>query len=138
MLKIVLDTNILLICLSTKSKYRPIFDGLLNEKYQLIISNDILTEYVEILARKTNSNIANNIAELFLVIKNVIKIDVYYRWNIILQDYDDNKFVDCAIAANANFIVTNDKHFNVLEDIEFPKVKVINADNFMAMLQDEK
>lgn len=59
MLKVVLDTNIPLICLPTKSKYRPIFDNLLTGRFQLVISNDILSEYVEIIERKTNSVIAN-------------------------------------------------------------------------------
>jgi len=138
MWKVILDTNILLICLSTKSKYRPIFDALITGKYELIISNEILNEYIEILAEKTNSNIAHNVAELLLALKNVKKIDVYYRWNLIRSDYDDNKFVDCAVAANAAFIVSNDRHFNELQNIEFPKVKVIKADEFLTNLSNEK
>ncbi len=61
----------------------------------------------------------------------MVKTDVYYRWNLIKQDTDDNKFVDCAIAANANFIVTNDKHFKGLKNISFRKVEVISADEFL-------
>lgn len=83
MSKVVLDTNILLICLAINSKYRPIFDALITGKYELIISNDILSEYVEILSAKTNLTIANNVAELLLVLRNVIKVDVYFRWNLI-------------------------------------------------------
>jgi uncharacterized protein len=137
MLKIVLDTNIPLVFLSTKSKYRPIFDALIAGKFELIISNEILTEYVEILAEKTTVTIVNNVAELLLVLKNVKKTAVYYRWNLIKQDADDNKFVDCAIAANADFIVSNDKHFNELKNIEFPKVRIVTAGEFLAKLQDE-
>ena len=48
---------------------------------------------------------------------------------------DRNKFVDCAIASNADFIVTNDGHFNVLKNIPFPKVKVISIDDFMEILK---
>ncbi|CAN5441176.1 hypothetical protein BH18ACI1_BH18ACI1_12400 [soil metagenome] len=131
MLIIVLDTNILLVSIATKSKYRPIFDALIAGKYVLALSNSILSEYIEILEQKTTSVIASNIAELLLNLKNVVKTDVYYRWNLIKQDTDDNKFVDCAIAANANFIVTNDKHFKGLKNISFPKVKVISADEFL-------
>lgn len=138
MLKIVLDTNILLICLATKSKYRPIFDYLLAGRFQLVISNDILSEYVEILERKTNSVIANNVAELLLTLKNVRKAEVYFRWNLIKSDADDNKFADCAIAANADFIVSNDRHFKELENIDFPKIKVINSEDFLTLLQNEQ
>ncbi len=131
MLIIVLDTNILLVSIATKSKYRPIFDALIAGKYVLALSNSILSEYIEILEQKTTSVIASNIAELLLNLKNMVKTDVYYRWNLLKQDTDDNKFVDCAIAANANFIVTNDKYFKGLKNISFPKVKVISADEFL-------
>ncbi len=137
MWRIVLDTNILLICLSRKSKYRLIFDALIRNKYELIISNEILSEYIEILTEKTSATIANNVAELLLALKNVRKIEVYYRWNLIKQDADDNKFVDCAIAGNADFIATNDKHFNELKTFTFPKVRIINADDFLSKIQNE-
>ena len=45
-----------------------------------------------------------------------------------------NKFVDCAIVANAHFIVTEDKHFNALKNIEFPHVDVIGIDDFKDIL----
>ena len=138
MLKIVLDTNILLICLPTKSKYRPIFDNLMAGTFQLVISNEILSEYTEILGRKTNSVIANNVAELLLTLKNVRKSEVYYRWNLIKADADDNKSADCAVAANADFIVSNDRHFGELKKTDFPKINVINSENFLLLLQNNE
>ena len=42
--------------------------------------------------------------------------------------------VDCAIAANAKCIVTEDKHFKVLENIPFPKVEVIGIEDFKCYL----
>jgi len=53
---------------------------------------------------------------------------------LIEVDPDDNKFVDCAIAANALFIVTNDHHFDVLQTIPFPTVSIIRIDDFLALL----
>ena len=50
---------------------------------------------------------------------------------------DDNKFVDCAIAANASYIVSQDHHFDILKTIEFPKVELIDIDTFMALLDNE-
>ncbi len=131
---IVLDTNILLISIPKFSKYRPIFNGLLNDRFRLAISNEILSEYIEILSNKTTLTIANNIAELLLSLPNTSKTEVYFRWNLIKSDFDDNKFVDCAIASNATFIVSNDKHFRELKAIQFPKVKSITADDFLQRL----
>ena len=54
----------------------------------------------------------------------------------VVVDKDDNKFVDCAIAGNAKFIVTNDKHFNALKDIHFPIVDVVSSADFLQKLKD--
>jgi predicted nucleic acid-binding protein len=50
-------------------------------------------------------------------------------------DYDDNKFVDAAIVRNVDFIVTNDRHFNPLKEIDFPKVEIINIDDFLDIVK---
>ena len=134
-MKIVLDTNILLISIPKFSKYRPIFEALLKQKFTLSISNEILSEYREILAQKTNQMIADNVSELLLILVNVEKTEVYFRWNLIIADADDNKFVDCAIGSNADFIVTNDRHFQELKEIQFPEVKVISVEDFLQMLK---
>lgn len=38
--------------------------------------------------------------------------DAYYHFRLIESDVDDNKFEDCAVAADAEYIVTNDKHLS--------------------------
>ena len=63
-MRVVLDSNALLVCISKKSIYRPIFNTFLENKYSLAISNEVLTEYVEVLTRFANSTVADNIAEL--------------------------------------------------------------------------
>ncbi len=134
---VILDTNILLVCLPKASVYRPIFDALISGVFKLAISNEILSEYIEILSQKTNATIANNVAELLLSLPNAVKTDVYFRWNLISQDADDNKFVDCAVASAADFIVSNDRHFRELQNIDFPKVSVLTASQFLEFLQNE-
>lgn len=62
------------------------------------------------------------------IIENAVNVELvtrYYKWNLISEDPDDNKFVDCAVASNATFIVTHDRHFNVLKKVDFPKVEVM-------------
>ena len=52
----------------------------------------------------------------------------------ITEDPDDNKFVDCAIAADAELIVTNDKHFDVLRTVSWPKLTIIKLKEFAALI----
>ena len=138
MIKVVIDTNVLLMSIPKFSKYRPIFDGLIKPKYDLAISEDIFQEYIEIIGRKTTGQIAKNLGELLTQLENVEKTEIYFKWNLITSDPDDNKFVDCAISANVQFIVSNDNHFKVLKDIEFPSVNVIDADEFLEELKKLK
>lgn len=136
-LNIVLDTNFLLVCLSRKSKYRPIFDALLSEKFDLSISQDILLEYEEIIQRKTNSIVASNIIDALLSLPNVFLTEVFFHWNIITEDPSDNKFIDCFIASGAELFVTNDSHFEVLKKTEFPNITMVNIRKFLQMLENQ-
>ncbi len=133
-MRIVLDTNVLLISIPKNSKYRIIFDRFLSKKFSLIVSNEILSEYAEIIALKANVAVSTNIIEMLLSASNVEKQDVFFKWQLIEIDKDDNKFVDCSIAGNADYIVTNDKHFGVLKSIEFPPITIINIDEFLELL----
>ncbi len=137
-MKVVIDTNVLLMSIPKISKYRPIFDGLLKAKYNLAISEEILQEYIEIIGRKTTGDIAQNLGELITQLDNVEKTEIYFRWNLITADPDDNKFVDCAISANVQFLISNDNHFKVLKDVKFPPVEVIDADDFLEELKNLK
>ena len=101
----------------------------------MCISNEILEEYAEVLSRNISVNVARYVVFTILERQNVRLITPYYNWKLITADPDDNKFVDCAIAANAKFIVTEDHHFNALKDISFPSVSVINIDDFLKELE---
>jgi putative PIN family toxin of toxin-antitoxin system len=131
---VVLDTNALLVSIPKKSIYRPILDALIDSKFDLVISNDILSEYIEVIERKANSLVANNIAEMLLSLDNLNKVEVYFEWKLIRTDPDDNKYVDAAVVGSADYIVTNDQHFNVLKSIDFPKVKTISIDEFLHLI----
>ncbi|MCB9431259.1 MAG: putative toxin-antitoxin system toxin component, PIN family [Ardenticatenaceae bacterium] len=135
-LKVVLDTNVLLVSISSKSKYHWLFQKLLQQEFEIAITNEILTEYEEIISRKYSVTAAQNTIRTLLLLPNVSKSDVYYNWSLLRDDPDDDKFVDCAIAANANYIVTNDRHFNILKQIKFPAVNVVNIIQFQALLSD--
>lgn len=110
-MRVVLDTNCFLVTLPKKSNYRPIFNAFRLGKFELAVSTEILEEYGEIFAQKMTPKISQNVIELILKQRNTIETNVYYRWNLITSDKDDDKFVDTTISSNADFLVTNDKHF---------------------------
>ena len=76
----------------------------------------------------------HNVVEAIARLSTTLFQDSFYHFGLITADADDNKFVDCAIAADAEYIVTNDKHFEVLRDIPWPKLSVINIKDFITQL----
>ncbi|MBP3374334.1 MAG: putative toxin-antitoxin system toxin component, PIN family [Bacteroidaceae bacterium] len=129
--QIVLDTNCLVQMISLHSPYRPVWQAFRDGRYTLCVSNDILTEYNEILERVANAAVAHNIVNAIARSPYTRMIDPQYRFGLIEQDPDDNKFVDCAIIAGADYIVSEDAHFRILADIPFPSVAVIRLDEFI-------
>jgi putative PIN family toxin of toxin-antitoxin system len=130
MLKIVLDTNVFLVSVASHLKYYWIFEKLVNNEYEFYVTNEILTEYLEIITSRYGLTSSESKLDFLLLLPNVHLVNPYYHWHLIENDKDDNKFVDCAISSNADYIVTEDRHFDVLKNLEFPKVKVINIAQF--------
>ena len=131
---IVLDTNSLLMSIPKISPYRVVWDGFLENRFVLCVSNEIIEEYLEILTNKVGYHIATNVISTILFSGNVKFITPYYKFNLITSDADDNKFVDCAIAANADCIVSEDAHFKVLDSIPFPHVNLLRLKEFADIL----
>ncbi|MCI6801821.1 MAG: putative toxin-antitoxin system toxin component, PIN family [Prevotellaceae bacterium] len=121
---VVLDTNCLLQSLSQRSQYYKVWEDFVMGRYVLCVSNEILEEYEEIISSHMSSLAARIAVETILRANNVVRVDAQFRFNLITADIDDNKFVDCAIIANADYIVSEDSHFNVLKSIPFPRVEV--------------
>lgn len=130
-MKAVIDINVLLISLPIKSPYRPIFDAIKSGKFEMVVSNDILFEYHEKLSEKASSSVADNVIKLLLSLDNVTRQDIPFRWGLMHNDPDDNKYADCALVANVDFLVSEDKHFNIFREIEFPPLKIVRIDAFL-------
>ena len=103
----------------------------------LCVSNDILDEYLEVLLRFFDEEYSFLVINTIVNNRNTKFITPYFRFNLIAADPDDNKFVDCAVTAGAKYIVTNDKHFDVLKNIDFPKVEIINLIDFLNQLTNK-
>ena len=105
-MNIVLDTNCLIMAISAQNEYYKVWHDFIDGKYILCITNDIIEEYTEVIARNLSPLISDYIITAILNRKNVRRISPTYAFHLIEADEDDNKFVDCAIIANAKYIVT--------------------------------
>jgi putative PIN family toxin of toxin-antitoxin system len=134
-MKIVLDTNCLIISIQEYSQRHWLWQAFRDKKIVLCYTNEILGEYYEILSRYYSVFFAEGVVEEILGSPNALPVTVYYCWNLITADPDDNKFVDCAISAGAKYIVSNDRHFKILDGIDFPKVNISTIDEFKEIIQ---
>lgn len=135
---VVIDTNVLLVSISTRSKYHWLYQLIVDKKINIAFTNDILNEYEEQIALHWHPNVATNVIRLLTELSTAFLTTIYYNLNLISSDTDDNKFVDCAFAANADFIVTNDSHFNILKSIDFPSIPILRLDEFKVFLEKNK
>src|SRR5262245_27888499 len=131
---VVLDCNVIVMSLSSRSPYHIIYQGLVKGKYQIVVTTEIILEYTEIIQRKYGETTAKSFIALLVTSSNVHLVTSYYKWLLIEADPDDNKYVDCSIAGKAEYLITEDQHFNVLKTISFPKITTLDIDQFKDMV----
>ena len=135
--RVVIDTNIFITIIGKKSPNRWIFEKIIKGEIELCVSSEILWEYEEVLTGKTSQNVARNVIDFLLISPYVHFIDIYFNWQLIENDPDDNKFIDCTISSGAYCLVSNDQHFNEAKKIDFPKITILNLEEFKAEFKKE-
>ncbi len=133
-MRVVIDTNVLRATIKKGNFERFIYEAFRDEALDWIVSTEVLIEYEE----KLNDFYSPHTAELVLGIlenaPNTIFTEPAFKWEIITKDLDDNKFSDLAISANADYLITYDKHFNIFKTLDFPPLKVVTPQEFKKML----
>jgi len=132
--KIVLDTNCFVSCIGKRSPYRNVFDGFLSGSYILCVSTDILLEYEEIFFQKWGQAVTQNLLARLIRAENIEAVTVFFNFNSVTKDADDNKFADVYLTSNADILVSNDTQLLKLNQIDFPAFKVLTLQQFSAML----
>lgn len=134
----VIDTNVLLVSVSDRSKFHWLYKVIIEKKIHIAFTNDMLAEYEEQIAAHWNIKVAVSVTRSLIELSTAKLTVAWFNLNLISADANDNKFVDCAFTANADYIVTNDKDFDVLKTIAFPSIKVATPDEFKKILIKEK
>jgi len=123
MIKVIVDTNVL-ISASVKGRDPEAIILFLvsNPDFEWIVSEEILMEYKSVLARKKLKLSPDlkqrwfNIIDAFTTIIDVnISVD-------FPRDPKDAKFLECAIASSADYLITGDRDFEIVIDLEVTKI----------------
>ena len=117
---VVIDTNVMLTARAVRHRNHSLLRSLVAGQFTLAASTAILLEYQEIITARAGGEEWRKLTALFDVAAelhgNVRQIEPSFRWRLILADPDDDKFADCAIAAEAEWIITEDAHFDGLRN----------------------
>ena len=126
-MKIVFDTNVLISAtlwdnnVAQKFLFKCIKEGI-----QIFSSQEIIEEYKEILARdfyykeQEIGEILERVLQFLSLVIPSKKVDV------VKEDADDNKIIECALESNAECIISYDKH--LLKFKEFQGIKIVRPE----------
>lgn len=82
---VVVDTNVFIISLTSKSPFHRIYTALTKGQFTLAVSNEIILEYLEVIGNKYSQRVAHEFINLLAELPNVIFINIYY-YNTPLQN----------------------------------------------------
>ena len=129
-LRLILDTNIFLVSLAPNYKYHWIYKAIIHNKFDLVVSNEILTEYQEQIGYRYGLEKTDSSLDFLLLLPNVISKNPSFLWQLVENDKDDNKFIDCFIAGQCDYIISNDRHIHQIKTNQFPQIAVLRYEEF--------
>ena len=138
MMRVVIDTNCLRASIPPNSPFYQLYLDFRDGKFEWFVSTEILLEYDEILSATYSEKTSQMILHQLTVAPNVVFAEPAFKWDLIIEDPDDNKFADLALSTNSDYLVSNDSHFNIFKSIAFPKLVVINLESFLKILNSTK
>ena len=133
---LVIDANSLVQMIPSISKHHWLWTYFLEGKYHWAFTTDILLEYEEVFSRWSPINVVHNVIRTIADHPKGVEIEPFYFWKMVDKDKDDNKYIDCAIAASADCLVSNDRHFKVLHNAEFPGIRWLKIDEVKPSMFD--
>ncbi|MEK6984649.1 MAG: putative toxin-antitoxin system toxin component, PIN family [Nanoarchaeota archaeon] len=128
-MKVTADTNLLIS--ATQWDYgvaHKLLKKMLLSSAEIFTTQDILDETAEVLERdfKYNKNEIRNIIEKILLFTKLI--ETKQKINVIKDDPDDDKVIECAIESSSDYILTYDRH--LLKVKEYNGIIIITPEEF--------
>ena len=131
-MKVVIDTNVFVSSFFGGNP-RKIIDLWKTGKITLCLSRDIFDEYIDVLRRigLHDEKELEELLALFSKSYNIIFTAKTPRLNVVEGDPDDDKFIECAVALKADFIVTGDKHLRAIQ--KYMSTRVTSPEQFLKL-----
>lgn len=135
MLKVILDTNVLVSALIQRSYPHLIINELfINDRFKLCLSDALMAEYYEVLSRPKFSRFPDFLVRAEIILAEISSQATHYSPNIsidLISDQNDNRLLELAVESKADFIITgntNDFTFSL-----FHQTQIISPRSFWEM-----
>jgi putative PIN family toxin of toxin-antitoxin system len=134
---VVIDTNVVLSAILFGGKPKQVLEMALLGSIQLAISESLVNDLQGVLQRpkfELSAQLAQTVVSEYTSIATWIEPSEHF--NVVVDDPSDNHFIDCAVAAEADYLITGDRH--LLNLGTFKMIKIVSVDNFIDTLSPEK
>ena len=140
MQKVILDTNIIVSALISNSiPTKILYELVLTQKVKTCLTEEIFTEYIEVLNREKFTKYTNFKSKADIVLNKLREISTYYETNRkieILSDTSDNKFLELAAVSSADYLITG----NILDFqiTEFEYTRILTPREYWNLFEPKK
>ena len=135
---VVLDSNALVQMSGQASPHAALKRALMEGRMVLAVSTPILLEYEEVICRYASRARWEDVERMLAIIRllhvTIREVAPSFRFRTITGDADDDAFADCAIVAGADFIITEDHHFDAMRGSGY-KPQPISPEEFIRLHQ---
>lgn len=135
MIRVVLDTNVLVSSLIKTGKPRDLLSHIFAGDLRLIISGQMLQEFASVVARPKIMRYLDkrSLSSFQAIIMRHSEMVVIHEQLKIAEDSDDNVVIETALAGNAGYIISGDHH--LLNLTEFKNIKIVSVDRMLGILE---
>jgi putative PIN family toxin of toxin-antitoxin system len=134
---VVIDTNVILSAILFGGKPKQVLEKALSGSIQLAISESLVNELQGVLQRpkfELSAQLVHTIVSEYASIASWIEPSEHF--NVVVDDPSDNHFIDCAVAAKADYLITGDRHLLSLGT--FRMIKIVSVDSFIDIFSFER
>src|SRR3989344_1596395 len=122
-MKVTLDTNILISSTFWDGDSNKILNKVENNKIELILSEKLIKEFTKVFNYEEIQNkIRDKSLEMNRTVEKVISLSKIVmplsKFDIVSEDSDDNKVIECAVEGKVDYIITNDNHLLNIKEFQ--------------------
>ena len=132
-MRVVLDTNVMVSALNFPGNERLVLELALRGRFECYLSRFILEEVAGVLTRKFDWDEERTAQVLQAIENGATVIDPPRLPELIEDGHADNRILECAVAANADYLITGDRR-HLLPIGEHQGTRIINAPRFLSAL----